>query len=449
MKYNLLLVHLIIILLATVFNFSVATWLGNDVFFMVGRAYPSLLIVSLIASVLSFFVSNQKSVNATTQIPQLIFKIIEYMVLQSFLILIYWFAVNSIHYNKEHISTFLILNTISLLIINYLYIQFLRRKRIGIPIVKTIVLGENRFVQQFINSLNDNHWIGFDYKSSYNSETFFQSSFKDYMLENEIEAVFINWDEFNLNKERELQMRNMTEEYGIKFYAISEFFGNYLLPSSYNLSGNFPYIQLFKFPLDNPIKSTSKRVFDIFFSIVFFVTIASWLFPIIIILLWINQGFPIFFSQKRHGVDNIEFDCYKFRTMVINKEGNKSITVRNDPRVTKIGRILRKTSFDELPQFWNVLKGEMSIVGPRPHMLEQNFYYNDLIQKYNFRHYVKPGITGLAQVSGFRGEIKENKDMKDRVQSDLYYIRNWSFGLDISIIYRTVANMIKGDKNAI
>lgn len=135
--------------------------------------------------------------------------------------------------------------------------------------------------------------------------------------------------------------------------------------------------------------------------------------------------------------------------MVANRYSDSRITVRDDPRITKFGKILRKTSLDELPQFFNVLKGDMSVVGPRPHMINQNNYYNRIITKYNFRHYVKPGITGLAQVEGFRGEIKEDRDMQDRIQSDLYYIRNWSFGLDLRIIYRTVANMVKGDKNAI
>src|SRR5690606_16089232 len=141
--------------------------------------------------------------------------------------------------------------------------------------------------------------------------------------------------------------------------------------------------------------------------------------------------------------------CLKFRTMREDKDNNKKPTERDDPRVTKLGRILRKTSLDELPQFFNVLKGDMSIVGPRPHMVSENESYSEIIKKYSLRHYVKPGITGLAQIRGYRGAIDSEKDMELRVRTDIYYVRNWSFLLDLLIIYKTVRLILVGDENAI
>jgi putative colanic acid biosynthesis UDP-glucose lipid carrier transferase len=155
----------------------------------------------------------------------------------------------------------------------------------------------------------------------------------------------------------------------------------------------------------------------------------------------------VFFKQGRPGLNENEFYCYKFRSMHINNVTEKEAS-RNDPRVTKIGRFMRKTSIDELPQFFNVLFGDMSIVGPRPHLWSQNKTYSNKIKKYMNRHYVKPGITGLAQVKGYRGEIETDEDMIFRIKYDVFYIENWSFSLDVKIIFLTVFNIFKGEKKA-
>ena len=157
---------------------------------------------------------------------------------------------------------------------------------------------------------------------------------------------------------------------------------------------------------------------------------------------------PLFFKQKRTGYDGKAFYCYKFRSMKINKEADTLQAVKDDPRVTKWGRFIRHTNIDELPQFINVLKGDMSLVGPRPHMLAHTDYYSSLISDYMIRHYVKPGITGWAQTHGERGETKTVDDMKRRVKRDIWYIEHWSFWLDIQIICKTVTDMACGDKKA-
>ncbi|WP_160137960.1 exopolysaccharide biosynthesis polyprenyl glycosylphosphotransferase [Chryseobacterium sp. c4a] len=210
-----------------------------------------------------------------------------------------------------------------------------------------------------------------------------------------------------------------------------------------------PILNQARYPLDYYSNFLMKRTFDIFFSIFVLVFICSWLFPIIAILIRINSKGPVFFFQKRYGFHEEVFSCIKFRTMVVNDESSTSTTRENDTRITRIGKFLRKTSLDELPQFINVLKGEMSVVGPRPHMLAVDNYYKPKIGRYSLRSMVNPGITGLAQVSGLRGDSGDVEvEMKKRVLADAFYVRNWSFALDLVITLKTVLLVIGGDKNA-
>mgnify|MGYP003374863796 FL=1 len=191
-----------------------------------------------------------------------------------------------------------------------------------------------------------------------------------------------------------------------------------------------------------------KRLFDMIFSLAVILLVSfTILVPIIIAIKCSSKG-PILFKQKRTGYRGREFTCLKFRTMKVNDKSDELQATKNDPRKTKVGDFLRKTSLDELPQFVNVLIGNMSVVGPRPHMVKQTEEYSRLIDKYMVRHMIKPGITGLAQVSGYRGQTEELWQMEKRVEYDVMYIENWSFWLDIKIIFRTVINAIQGEKNA-
>ncbi|MDQ0783624.1 putative colanic acid biosynthesis UDP-glucose lipid carrier transferase [Chryseobacterium sp. W4I1] len=210
-----------------------------------------------------------------------------------------------------------------------------------------------------------------------------------------------------------------------------------------------PILSQAKYPLDFYSNFLVKRVFDFIFSIFILITICSWLFPIIAVLIKATSKGPVFFIQKRYGFHEEVFSCLKFRTMVVNDQSATKTTEENDSRITKVGKFLRKTSLDELPQFINVLKGEMSIVGPRPHMLSVDNYYKPKIGRYSLRSMVSPGITGLAQVSGLRGDYGDVEvEMKKRILADTFYVRNWSFVLDLVIILKTVLLVITGDKNA-
>ncbi|WP_146940720.1 exopolysaccharide biosynthesis polyprenyl glycosylphosphotransferase [Chryseobacterium hagamense] len=210
-----------------------------------------------------------------------------------------------------------------------------------------------------------------------------------------------------------------------------------------------PVLNQAKYPLDSYYNFLLKRAFDIIFSVIILVGICSWLFPIIAILIKSCSKGPVFFIQERYGFHEEVFRCIKFRTMVINDESTVKTTSENDSRITRIGKILRKTSLDEMPQFLNVLKGEMSVVGPRPHMLVVDDYYKPKIGRYSLRSMVSPGITGLAQVNGLRGDAGDMKvEMNKRVLADAFYVRNWSFVLDLVIILKTILLILTGDKNA-
>jgi len=200
--------------------------------------------------------------------------------------------------------------------------------------------------------------------------------------------------------------------------------------------------------MDDPFNNFVKRTFDIVVSLFVIVGILSWLTPILGLIIKLESKGPVFFKQKRNGLDYKEFYCYKFRSMKPNPLADLEQITKGDERVTGVGRIIRKTSIDELPQFINVLKGEMSVVGPRPHMVSHTHMYAEKVDKFMVRHFVKPGITGLAQVSGYRGEVEDETDIINRVKYDIFYLENWSIFLDIKIVFQTIYNAIRGEEKA-
>jgi putative colanic acid biosynthesis UDP-glucose lipid carrier transferase len=211
---------------------------------------------------------------------------------------------------------------------------------------------------------------------------------------------------------------------------------------------SIPVINVRSEPLLDPFSQLFKRLFDIVFSLAVILLVFPWLFPIIIIAIKLNSPGPSFFRQLRSGEGNKSFTCYKFRTMYVNEKSDTQQASRLDSRITRVGSFLRKTNLDEFPQFLNVFAGSMSIVGPRPHMIKHTDEYRVLLSNYLVRHFSKPGITGWAQVNGYRGETKEVIEMQNRVKYDIFYLENWSFLLDIKIIFLTVKNMIRGEEKA-
>ena len=211
---------------------------------------------------------------------------------------------------------------------------------------------------------------------------------------------------------------------------------------------NIPILSLRTEPLENLDSQIKKRCFDIAFSLILIFCLLSWLVPLIAIIIKLDSRGPVFFTQLRSGKNNQPFLCYKFRSLHISENAHDVQVTRNDSRFTRLGKFLRKSNIDELPQFFNVFRGEMSVVGPRPHMLRHTEEYSQMLTHYMIRHYVKPGVTGWAQINGYRGEIKMKEDLRGRIEHDIWYMENWSMWLDLRIVLLTLYKSIKGDENA-
>ena len=225
---------------------------------------------------------------------------------------------------------------------------------------------------------------------------------------------------------------------------------NQILSGSYVFQyyGYLPIIALRDIRLDETYNKIAKRIFDILFSVLVIVGVLSWLTPILAFLIKLESKGPVFYKHQRNGLSNKVFTCYKFRSMQFSKDEKYDPVSKVDSRVTAIGQFLRQTSLDEFPQFYNVLKGEMSVVGPRPHMISYTEQYALKVNNFMIRHFIKPGITGLAQTKGYRGAVENDSDIINRFKYDIFYMENWSILLDIEIILKTIYNILKGDEKA-
>lgn len=272
---------------------------------------------------------------------------------------------------------------------------------------------------------------------------------EDYLSSNNsIDEIYCAMDKLSENEINSFVKYAELNKCNIKFIPKTDnFFSKRLKTDFYNY---LPVFSMQEVSLNKPINRILKRIFDLIFSIIVIICILPWVSIILFVLIKLESKGPLFFRHKRNGINYKEFDCYKFRTLRKNSDKAKDFVREKDTRVTKIGRFLRRTSLDELPQFINVFLGEMSVVGPRPHMLLYTEAYSKKIDTYSFifRHNVKPGITGMAQIKGFRGEIKTDEDIVNRIKYDIFYIENWSIILDINIIGKTIVSVIKGDEKA-
>ena len=313
---------------------------------------------------------------------------------------------------------------------------------------KVIVIGSNEKSRQLIKTFNTRLDFGykFDAQFSGKDEEFTLENCFDYIIENNIDEIYFSVAELSnkqINKLIDFADNNLRE---LKFIPDNKEI--YSKKLKYEYYDYIPILSLRAIPLQESVNKFIKRLFDILFSLFIIVFVLSWLTPILAILIKLESKGPVFFKQSRNGFNYQEFDCYKFRSMTPNKDAHRSQAKKGDQRITKMGAFIRKTSIDELPQFFNVLFGDMSVVGPRPHMVSHTNLYAQKIDKFMVRHFVKPGITGLAQVSGFRGEVETDDDIISRVKYDIFYIENWSLLLDIKIMTQTLSNAIKGEDKA-
>ncbi len=275
-----------------------------------------------------------------------------------------------------------------------------------------------------------------------------EDSFKFLKNNDYIDEIYCAIDELSEKQANEFVRYASINHCHIKFIPDSKKLITKRLKTDYY--GYLPILSIQNIALNDDLNRIIKRSFDIFFSLIVIIFIMSWLSIILILLIKLESKGPLFYKHKRNGLNYKEFNCYKYRSLTTTQEIRGTYVKENDRRLTKIGKLLRRTSIDELPQFINVLKGEMSVVGPRPHMPSYTDDYSKKIDKYNFifRHNVRPGITGMAQVKGFRGEIEKDKDIINRIKYDVFYIENWSLFLDLKIIVQTLFHVFVGDKKA-
>ena len=269
---------------------------------------------------------------------------------------------------------------------------------------------------------------------------------KEWLSENEVQELYCGLSA--VYKDDILSIIRYCENNLIRFYSVPSLRNYVKRQLQLTLLGDVPVLSIRCEPLQKPMNRWMKRCFDLLCSSLFLITVFPILYIVVGTIIKITSPGPIFFKQDRNGENGEIFQCYKFRSMKVNKDSDKIQATKNDPRKTKFGNFLRKSNLDEMPQFINVFKGEMSLVGPRPHMLKHTEEYSQLVDQYMMRHLVKPGITGWAQVTGFRGETKKVSQMEGRVKRDLWYIENWTFLLDLRIMVMTVVNMFRGEKNA-
>lgn len=425
------------------------------------RKYFMLLIAILLIWFLVTTVANYYKINRVSKYESILLKFIKVLAFQILLTFAYIVVLKGYSLSRELLMLTYIIFSVTDIVWRIGFETYLKRYRAkGGNYRRIIVLGANQSSMQFVNEIEEHNEFGYKFlgyfdskpSSSFNGEL--SGSFDDvkwFCFSNHIDEIYCAISPRE-HTEYINELMSFCDDNLIRFRIIPEF-TEYLTRRFKRINveyyGYMPVITTRPEPLDNFYNRIMKRSFDIAFSFLFLLLVGIWLFPIIALLVKLSSKGPVFFMQKRSGERNREFWCFKFRTMYVNKDADTKQATKNDPRITPVGHILRKTNLDELPQFINVLRGDMSVVGPRPHMLKHTEEYSKIVNSFMVRHFVKPGITGAAQAKGYRGDTTDPELMRKRVQYDVWYLENWSFWLDVKIVLLTMWSMLKGNENAV
>ncbi len=426
---------------------------------------PSIQFYFLATSVISWYLSarisklntDRRFNNFAEEIVYIIYTVLIFSVIEASNL---FFFKLFLYFNNSFFVTYILVLLLSILIVKYAvrkYLHLFTNK--GKLYERILVIGDYQYANHFHQVISQHSFYGFQCVGAlYDKADGFENC--PYLgsldrLHEIIEDTLIDEVVIALPKNREKDINEIIiicNNAGIKVRIIPDFMHFTASPMTIENIGLIPVLSQQSYPLEEWFNQLLKRSFDIAFSLIFLITIGIWLFPIIAIIIKLSSKGPIFYKQTRWGLNNKHFEVFKFRTMynqanTLDVEGNFLQTEKGDRRVTSIGKLLRSQSLDELPQFINVLLGDMSIVGPRPHAIPQNIESLDAVSSYTLRHIIKPGITGWAQVNGCRGITKTHFDMQNRVNYDLYYIRKWNFWFDIQIILQTIFQLIKGNEN--
>ncbi len=401
--------------------------------------------------IISAFITKFYEVYRFTKLIRIISYIFYQLLLFSILVFAFFGAVQSPTPGLSQTLVFLLYTFIIISLFKLTLFYALQSYRLGFGgnFRKTIIIGNDDSVTELKEFFLNQKELGYEnrmtFKFNHPSDLNLEECF-DFIRSRNIDEVYCSANELDESQISRLITFCENNFKILKFISKrGGLLSKKLKTDTYGLS---TVQSLREMPLSNDFNTILKRTFDIAFSLFIIIFLLSWITPIIGLIIKIESRGPVFFKQTRNGIKFREFTCYKFRSMIENNDADIQQATKNDKRVTKIGKILRKTSLDELPQFFNVLIGNMSVVGPRPHMIRENERYSKSVDKFMVRHFVKPGITGLAQVKGFRGEIETDEDIVNRVKYDIYYLENWSLILDLNIVLLTTINFLTGQKKA-
>ena len=392
------------------------------------------------------------------RLDRILFNLFKSFTFNALIISAILFSLKASEFSREHLYYTYLMLFILIVFWRYLAVKLIKLyRKSGFNYSRVVIIGGGEVAQQLNNYFDSDDVLGVrllaifsDSQVLFNTKNdVFLSDIEDleqFVLKNDIDEIFYTMPLTYTKKIKNLV--DFCDKYMIRFKIVPDFRGFLFKRVNIDFFDDVPVITLREEPLTDFVNRFIKRMFDLIFSTLVIILVLSWLFPIIALLIKFSSKGPIIFKQPRSGVNNEEFLCYKFRSMSMSDDADSKQAIREDPRITRIGAFLRKTSLDEFPQFLNVFMGDMSVVGPRPHMLLHTEEYSELVNNYMVRQLVKPGITGVAQVRGYRGETKEIEDMEGRVRFDVWYIENWSLTLDINIILQTIWNIFKGDEKA-
>jgi len=401
--------------------------------------------------IISAFITKFYEVYRFTKLIRIISFIFYQLLLFSILVFAFFGVVQSPTPGLSQTLVFLLYTFIIISLFKLTLFYALQSYRLGFGgnFRKTIIIGNDESVSELKEFFINQKELGYEnrrtFKFNHPSDLNLEECF-DFILTRNIDEVYCSANELD---ESQISLLITFCENNFKILKFISKRGGLLSKKLKTDTYGLSTVQsLREMPLSNDFNTILKRTFDIVFSLVVIIFLLSWITPIIGLIIKIESRGPVLFKQTRNGIKFREFTCYKFRSMIENNDADIQQATKNDKRVTKIGKILRKTSLDELPQFFNVLIGNMSVVGPRPHMIKENERYSKSVDKFMVRHFVKPGITGLAQVKGFRGEIETDEDIINRVKYDIYYLENWSLILDLNIVFLTTINFLTGQKKA-
>ena len=416
--------------------------------------YFTLLLVYNLCWIFTTYILKTYEIYRVTKYEKIVSNLIQLFFVHTLLIAAFWVMRKAYYFSREHLMlTYIFLYcTVTIWRIGLIN-QLKRYRKKGYNYTRVIIVGMGELSKDLRTLFEKKTELGYKFLGFFDDRISTDPDYKGkveelkgFVKSNKVDEIYCSIPDLETSQMQRIEEFADNNLLRIKMIPDVRAFVNRQLKISFY--EHLPILSFRNIPLDDVVNRFVKRQFDIIFSLGVIVLILSWLYPILAICIKISSPGPVLFKQVRSGKNNDDFWCWKFRSMTVNKDADNMQACKNDVRITKLGAFLRKTSLDELPQFFNVFTGQMSIVGPRPHMVKHTEEYSQKIDKYMFRHFVKPGITGLAQVRGYRGETKNSKLMENRIRMDMLYVENWSFLLDIRIIFQTILNVFKKEEYA-